>query len=68
VSYLNKWHTMITDELADRWVVTGSAAEVAETLLAYQDAGVNIFQLIVASPNQREQMRRIGEQVLPLMN
>jgi len=68
VSYLNKWHTMITDELADRWVVTGSAAEVAEKLLAYEHAGVNIFQLIVASPNQREQMRRIGEQVLPLMN
>jgi coenzyme F420-dependent glucose-6-phosphate dehydrogenase len=67
ISYLNEWHTMITDEVADRWIVTGPAEEVAEKLVAYQDRGVNIFQLMCASPNQRVQMRRIGEDVLPLM-
>jgi len=67
INYLNQWHTMITDEVADRWIVTGPAEEVAEKLVAYQERGVNIFQLMCASPNQHEQMRRIGEQVLPLM-
>ena len=67
ISYQNEWHTMITDEVADRWIVTGPAEEVAEKLVAYQDRGVNIFQLMCASPNQRVQMRRIGEDVVPLM-
>ncbi|WP_433286594.1 LLM class flavin-dependent oxidoreductase [Pseudonocardia sp. CA-142604] len=67
ISYLNQWHTMITDEVADRWIVTGPAEEVAEKLADYQHRGVTIFQLMCASPDQREQMRRIGEHVVPLL-
>jgi alkanesulfonate monooxygenase SsuD/methylene tetrahydromethanopterin reductase-like flavin-dependent oxidoreductase (luciferase family) len=65
--FLNAWHTQIGDDVVDRWAVTGSAAEVAEKLRAYQELGVTIFQLVVASPDQYGQMRRIGEQDLPLL-
>jgi alkanesulfonate monooxygenase SsuD/methylene tetrahydromethanopterin reductase-like flavin-dependent oxidoreductase (luciferase family) len=66
-NFLNQWHTMIADDVVDRWVVSGPAEEVAEQLRGYQDRGVNILQLVVASPDEFGQMRRIGEQVLPLL-
>jgi alkanesulfonate monooxygenase SsuD/methylene tetrahydromethanopterin reductase-like flavin-dependent oxidoreductase (luciferase family) len=65
--FLNAWHTQIGDDVVDRWAVAGPAEEVAEQLRAYQELGVGIFQLVVASPDQLGQMERIGEQVLPLL-
>lgn len=67
-SFLNKWHTMIADDVVDRWVVAGPAAEVAATLNEFRARGVNVFQLVVASPDQFGQMRRIGREVLPLLH
>jgi alkanesulfonate monooxygenase SsuD/methylene tetrahydromethanopterin reductase-like flavin-dependent oxidoreductase (luciferase family) len=49
-----------------RRVVSGPAEEVAAQLRQYQERGVSIFQLVVASPDQFGQMRRIAE-VLPLL-
>jgi alkanesulfonate monooxygenase SsuD/methylene tetrahydromethanopterin reductase-like flavin-dependent oxidoreductase (luciferase family) len=66
-SCLNQWHTMIADDVVDRWAVAGPPEVVAEQLHAYQERGVNIFQLVVASPDQFGQMRLIGEKVLPLL-
>lgn len=63
--FLNKWHTMIADDVVDRWVVAGPADEVTAQLREYQARGITIFQLVVASPDQFGQMRRIGEEVLP---
>ena len=67
-SFLNQWHTMIAGDVVDRWVVAGRAEEVAARLDEFRKRGVNIFQLVVASPDQFGQMRRIGEQVLPLLH
>jgi coenzyme F420-dependent glucose-6-phosphate dehydrogenase len=64
--FLNKWHTMIAEDVVDRWVMSGPAEDVAAQLRQFQERGVNIFQLVVASPDQFGQMRRIAE-VLPLL-
>jgi alkanesulfonate monooxygenase SsuD/methylene tetrahydromethanopterin reductase-like flavin-dependent oxidoreductase (luciferase family) len=66
-SFLNQWHTMIGDDVVDRWAVAGPPEEIAEQLHGYRQRGVNIFQLVVASPDQSGQMRLIGEKVLPLL-
>jgi alkanesulfonate monooxygenase SsuD/methylene tetrahydromethanopterin reductase-like flavin-dependent oxidoreductase (luciferase family) len=66
-SFLNQWHTMIADDVVDRWAVAGPAEEVAEQLREFQKRGVNIFQLVVASPDQFGQMKLLGEKVLPLL-
>lgn len=66
-SYLNQWHTMIADDVVDRWAVAGPPDVVAQKLYEYQNRGVNIFQLVIASPDQASQMRLIGEKVLPLL-
>lgn len=66
-AYLNDWHTMIGDDVVDRWAVAGPPEVVAGRLREFMDRGVKIFQLVVASPDHFGQMRRIGEQVLPLL-
>ncbi len=47
--------------------MAGPPEAVAEQLYEYQKRGVNIFQLVIASPDQLGQMRLIGEKVLPLL-
>lgn len=66
-AFLDQWHTMIADDVVDRWVVSGPPEMVAEQLHEFQRRGVNIFQLVVASPDHFGQMRLIAEKVLPLL-
>jgi len=64
--HLNDFHgPPIADDVVDRWAVAGPAEEVAEKLQAYIDRGVTIFQLVIGSPDQLGQMRKIAEGVLP---
>lgn len=64
--HLNEFHgPPIGDDVVDRWAVAGPAEKVAERLQAYIDRGVTIFQLVIGSPDQLGQMRRIAEGVLP---
>ena len=57
----------IHDDVVDRWAVAGPPEQMAVRLQSYIDMGVNIFQLVIGSPDQLGQMRRIAEEVLPLL-
>ena len=57
----------IRDDVVDRWAVAGPPDRIAARLNEYIDAGVRIFQIVIGSPDQFGQMRRIAEQVLPLI-
>ncbi|MFT7571581.1 MAG: alkanesulfonate monooxygenase SsuD [Paracoccaceae bacterium] len=57
----------IRDDVVDRWAVAGPPEQMAARLQSYIDIGVNIFQLVIGSPDQLGQMRRIAEEVLPLL-
>ena len=47
--------------------MAGPPEQMAARLQSYIDIGVNIFQLVIGSPDQLGQMRRIAEEVLPLL-
>lgn len=53
------------DDLVDRWAVAGTPEDVANRLQAYIDAGIKVFQLVIGSPDQFGQMKRLSEEVLP---
>ena len=57
----------IHDDVVDRWAVAGPPEQMAARLQSYIDIGVNIFQLVIGSPDQLGQIRRIAEEVLPLL-
>ena len=57
----------VWDDLVDRWALAGPPEEVAATLQSYIDIGVTVFQLVIGSPDQFGQMKRIAEEVLPLL-
>lgn len=57
----------IWDDVVDRWAVAGPPQQVAAQLQAYIDRGVRIFQLVIGSPDQLGQMRRLADDVLPLI-
>jgi alkanesulfonate monooxygenase SsuD/methylene tetrahydromethanopterin reductase-like flavin-dependent oxidoreductase (luciferase family) len=57
----------IWDDVVDRWAVAGPPEGIAGRLQEYVDRGVRIFQLVIGSPDQLGQMRRVAEQVLPLI-
>ena len=57
----------IRDDVVDRWAIAGPAEQIAARLNKYIDAGVRIFQIVIGSPDQFGQMRRVAEQVLPLI-
>ena len=57
----------IRDDVVDRWAVAGPADQIAARLNEFIDVGVNIFQLVIGSPDQLGQMRQIAENVLPLL-
>ena len=54
-------------DLVDRWALSGNPEQIAEKINRYIDLGVSVFQLVIASPNQLEMMKRIAEDVLPLV-
>lgn len=66
--FLNSWHTQIGDDVVDRWAVAGPPSEVAEKLRAFQEQGVTIFQLVVASTDPRRQMELLAAKVLPQLH
>jgi alkanesulfonate monooxygenase SsuD/methylene tetrahydromethanopterin reductase-like flavin-dependent oxidoreductase (luciferase family) len=55
----------VWDDVVDRWAVAGPPEDVAATLQGYIDIGVKVFQLVIGSPDQTGQMKRIAEEVLP---
>jgi alkanesulfonate monooxygenase SsuD/methylene tetrahydromethanopterin reductase-like flavin-dependent oxidoreductase (luciferase family) len=55
----------VWDDVVDRWAVVGPPEEVARTLQGYIDVGVTVFQLVIGSPDQLGQMKRIADEVLP---
>ena len=60
------YHRMpFDDESVDRWVICGTAQECIDRLEGFAAAGVRTMQIVLASKDQPEQMRRIAEDVLP---
>ena len=57
----------IWDDLVDRWAVAGPPKEVAAKLQRYIDAGVKVIQMVIGSPDQLGQMKRLANEVLPLL-
>jgi coenzyme F420-dependent glucose-6-phosphate dehydrogenase len=55
----------IWDDVVDRWAVAGPPEEVATVLQGYIDIGVKAFQLVIGSPDQFGQMKRLAQEVLP---
>jgi len=67
-SHLTDFHGPPTrDDTVARWAFAGPPDEVAARLQAFIDRGVTVFQLVIGSPDQFGQMRRIAEGVLPLL-
>ncbi len=67
-AHLTDFHGPPTrDDTVERWAFAGPPAEVAARMQAFIDRGVTIFQLVIGSPDQFGQMRRIAEDVLPLL-
>lgn len=52
-------------DLVDRWALSGPGKEMADKINRYIDAGVSVFQLVIASPDQLGMMKKIAEDVLP---
>ena len=57
----------IWDDVVERWAVAGPPEQIAARLQEYIDRGVRIFQLVIGSPHQLDQMRLIADRVLPLI-
>lgn len=67
-SHLEDFHgPPIRDDVVDRWAVAGPPEHIAARIQEYIDAGVQIFQFVIGSPDQLGQMKKISEQVLPLL-
>lgn len=66
--HLNEFHgPPVPADLVGRWGVVGSARDVAEQLARYVEQGVSLFQLVIGSTDELGQMKRLGEEVLPLL-
>lgn len=67
--FLEDYHRLpMDDESLDRWLISGTAATCAERLQAYIDVGVNSFQFVLASHDQRDQLERVAATVRPLLH
>ena len=63
---LEAYHRMpFDDESVDRWVICGTARDCIDRLEEFVAAGVRTMQVVLASKDQPEQMRRIAHDVLP---
>ena len=66
--HLNEFHgPPVPADLVGRWGVVGSPRSVAEQLARYVEQGVTLFQLVIGSSDELGQMKRLGEEVLPLL-
>lgn len=59
--------TVYPPEVVDRWTATGSPRECADHLLRYQDAGFDEIAIRITSWDQRGQLKRVIDEVLPLL-
>ena len=57
----------IHDDVVDRWAVAGPPEQIAARIQEYIDIGISMFQFVIGSPDQFGQMRRIADEVLPLI-
>ena len=57
----------VGDEVTDRFCVLGEVAEVVEKLHVLADAGVTQFNVYLMNGDEREQLERIGREVIPAM-
>lgn len=55
----------VGDEVTDRFCVLGEAAEIVDKLHALADAGVDQFNVYLMNGDEREQLERIGREVVP---
>jgi probable F420-dependent oxidoreductase len=58
----------VGDEVTDRFCVLGEAAEVVDKLRVLADAGVDQFNVYLMNGDEREQLERIGREVIPAMH
>lgn len=64
--YLRRFHgPPVHDDLVERWGVTGTPEEIIETLNQYVDRGAELFQFVIASPEQFDHMEQFADEVLP---
>jgi alkanesulfonate monooxygenase SsuD/methylene tetrahydromethanopterin reductase-like flavin-dependent oxidoreductase (luciferase family) len=57
----------VGDEVTDRFCVLGEVTDVVDKLHVLADAGVDQFNVYLMNGNEREQLERIGREVLPAM-
>ncbi|HUG29759.1 MAG TPA: TIGR03842 family LLM class F420-dependent oxidoreductase [Candidatus Limnocylindria bacterium] len=55
----------VGDEVTDRFCVLGEVGEVVEKLHILADAGVDQFNVYLMNGDEREQLERIGREVIP---
>lgn len=66
---LKSYHRLPMDDgTLERWLIYGPPERCAARIAAYIEAGVTSFQLVLASRDQRRQMLRVAESVLPLVH
>jgi alkanesulfonate monooxygenase SsuD/methylene tetrahydromethanopterin reductase-like flavin-dependent oxidoreductase (luciferase family) len=57
----------VGDEVTDRFCVLGDVSEVLDKLRVLGDAGVDQFNVYLMNGDEREQLERIGREVIPEM-
>jgi probable F420-dependent oxidoreductase len=57
----------VGDEVTDRFCVIGEVAEVIDKLHVLADAGVDQFNVYLMNGDEREQLERIGREVIPAL-
>jgi len=57
----------VGDEVTDRFCVLGEVDEVIEKLRVLADAGVTQFNVYLMNGDEREQLERIGREVIPAL-
>jgi probable F420-dependent oxidoreductase len=55
----------VGDEVTDRFCILGEADEAVEKLRVLEDAGVTQFNVYLMNGDEREQLERIGREVIP---
>lgn len=66
--FLEQYHRLPMDDLAiDRWLIHGSPAQCIERINEFVEAGANSFQFVLASSDQRGQLQRLAEDLLPAL-
>jgi len=58
----------VGDEVTDRFCVLGDAAEVTAKLHELADAGVDQFNVYLMNGDEREQLDRIGAEIIPALS